>query len=363
MVHDVVETTDPRDPFNTLSPTYEIAKTATPDRVNEGGYYGLPILKRPFWKWEIALYFFSEGISAGSYILSTVADLVGREAFGGVVRSGKYLSFAFLLPCPPLLIVDLGRPERFHHMLRIFKRTSPMNHGAWALSGFGIFSAIAAMLEPGAARLPFAGALLRPLQGFLPRKALAVLGMPFAFMMVSYPGVLLSTTSIPVWAKTHFMGTLLAASSMSTAVSALTLSTYASKHSASHRALARFEDVAAGAEALALGAYLGTARKATRPLLFGKQSKLFIWGAVTMGLVAPALLRRSGSKFLRSGIAPLLTIAGSLALKWSVTYAGQESALDAELAVHNSPTKSGEPFWGPGQPNSVPKGVAAPAQQ
>jgi formate-dependent nitrite reductase membrane component NrfD len=336
------------DPFSRLTPAYEIEKAATPDRVNKPGYYGLPILKRPFWKWEIALYFFSEGISAGSYLLSTIADLVGNGKYSEIVPAGRYLSFLFMLPCPVLLIIDLGRPERFHHMLRIFKRTSPMNHGAWALSGYGIFSSLLAGFEPANAQLPLAGRMFQTLQRLpLPRKLIGILGAPFALTMVSYPGVLLSTTSNPVWSHTHFLGSLFSSSSMSTAASALTLCTYRSGSEETHRVLTRFEDVAAGAEAVALGAYLGTARKAARPLIRGKQSKLFLCGAVLTGLVIPAILRRSGNKFLRSGVAPVLTLAGGLALKWSITYAGQESALDPELAVHNSPTETGEPFWGP----------------
>jgi formate-dependent nitrite reductase membrane component NrfD len=335
---EVRENTDPSDPFTRLTPAYDVQKAATPERVKASGYYGLPMLKRPFWKWEIALYFFSEGISAGSHILCTVADFVGNGRFRDTIRSGRYLAFATMLPCPPLLIIDLGRPERFHHMLRIFKRTSPMNHGAWALSGYGMFSALNAALE-----LPAFGALER----FIPRRLVSALGLPFALTMVSYPGVLLSTTANPIWAKTHFLGSLLACSSMSTAVSALTLCSYASEDKSVHQSLTKFEDVAATAEAVALGAYIGSARKATRPLFKGKQSKLFLWGAIAAGLIAPAILRRSKSKVIHSGLAPLLTLAGGLALKWSITYAGQESALDAELAAHNSPSKSGEPFWGP----------------
>jgi formate-dependent nitrite reductase membrane component NrfD len=341
--------------FGNLTPAYDIQKSATPERVKEPGYYGLPILKRPFWKWEIALYFFSEGISAGSFILCTAAELVGKGKFRNTIRIGRYLALAFLLPCPPLLIADLGRPERFHHMLRIVKWTSPMNNGAWALTGYGLFSALSAALEAPAEQIPVVGSLLGLLQRFIPRQLVGVLGVPFALTMVSYPGVLLSTTSIPVWAHTHFLGSLLACSSISTATSALTLCNYNSHEEGVHETLTRIEDVAAAAEAVALGAYLGSARKATRPLLRGKQSKLFIWGAVAVGLVVPAILRRSQSKVLRSGVAPLLTIAGGLALKWSITYAGQESAMDPELANQNSPTKTGEPFWGPGQPNSVPQ--------
>ena len=346
--HEVIETTDPSDPFNRLTPAYEVAKTATPDRVKEPGYYGLPILKRPFWKWEIALYFFAEGISAGTYMLCTVAELTGGEKqWDDVLTKGRYLSFATMLLCPPLLITDLGRPERFHHMLRIFKWTSPMNHGAWALSGYGMFAALTAALEPPAARLPVVAPVLRALQRYVPRRVAALAGVPFALTMVSYPGVLLSTTSNPVWAQTHFLGSLFACSSMSTAVSALTLLSYRSNNRRLHNALIRIEDLTAAAEAFALAAYAGTARKAMRPLLRGKQAKLFLLGAFVAGLVLPAFLRRSRNRRLRSLAAPALTLAGGLALKWSVTHAGQESALDAELAVHNAPSAGGAPFWGP----------------
>jgi formate-dependent nitrite reductase membrane component NrfD len=343
----VHEIDDPRDVFSQITPSYDILKAATPQGVGEPGYYGLPILKRPFWKWEIALYFFFEGVSAGSYVLCTIASLRDRDRFSATIRTGRALSFFTMLTCPPLLIADLGRPERFHHMLRIFKRTSPMNHGAWALSGYGALASFLALLTLNASRLPLGGALLRLPQRWMPERLLAVLGMPFALTMISYPGVLLSTTANPVWAHTHFLGSLFACSSMSNGAAALSLCNYTAKNNSVHQALARFEDVSAVAEAGALGLYLGTTRKAARPLLRGKQSKLFLFGAIAIGLVAPALLRRSKSHVLRSGVAPLLTLAGGLALKWSITYAGQESAMDAELASQNAPTKSGDPFWGP----------------
>jgi formate-dependent nitrite reductase membrane component NrfD len=260
---------------------------------------------------------------------------------------GRILSFFTMLPCPPLLIADLGRPERFHHMLRIFKRTSPMSHGSWSLSLYGVVSSFLALLTIDESRLPFGSALLRFLQRWMPERLVSVLGMPFALTMVSYPGVLLSTTANPLWAQTHFLGSLFACSSMSNGAAALSLCNYRSTDQGLHHALTRFEDVSAVAEAGTLGLYLGTARKAARPLLRGKQSKIFLFGAVAIGLVAPALLRRSKSPLLRSGLAPLLTLAGGLALKWSVVHAGQESALDAGLASRNAPTKSGEPFWGP----------------
>jgi formate-dependent nitrite reductase membrane component NrfD len=352
---EIEEIDDPRDIFSQLTPAYDIQRAATPDRVKQSGYYGLPILKRPFWKWEIALYFFFEGISAGSYVLCTVASLRNRGRFGASIRLGRYLSFVTMLFCPPLLIADLGRPERFHHMLRIFKKTSPMNHGAWALSGYGIFASLLAMLAWPASKLPFSvlRAVMRFFQWLMPERLLALFGMPFALTMISYPGVLLETTANPLWAQTNFLGPLFASSSLSNGAAALSLLNYNSEDHALHSTLTRFEDITSVAEATSLALYVKTAGPATKPLLKGKQSKLFLLGAIGLGLIAPAILRRSKSKVARNGVAPLLTLLGGAALKLSITYAGQESALDAGLASRNAPSKTGEPFWGPAKSSTT----------
>ena len=108
----------------------------TADSGASESYYGLPMLKRPLWGWEIALSCLSEGISSGSFVLGTMAELFGDGRHQRLTRHAHYLSLATLIPCPPLLIADLGRPERFHHMLRVVKLKSPMSVGAWAIMGF-----------------------------------------------------------------------------------------------------------------------------------------------------------------------------------------------------------------------------------
>jgi formate-dependent nitrite reductase membrane component NrfD len=348
-VASVEEIRDPRDVFSQITPAYDIERRAAPERVNEPGYYGLPILKRPSWKWQIALYFLFGGISAASFVLCSIAELTRRSGNSDMIRRGRYLSFATMLGCPPLLIADLGRPERFHHMLRIWKKTSPMNHGAWALAGFGLVSTLQVALLWPASRLPFGRGFLRLLQRVLPEKLVSALGLPFALTIVSYPGVLLSTTANPLWARSHFLGALFACSSMSNGAAALTLLNARSQDHDLQSRLSRFEEISTVAEAAALGLYAGTAREAARPLYTGKQSRIFLIGAVGLGILAPAILRRSRSSLLRHVVAPLLTLAGGAALKWAVTYAGQESAMNAELANRNARTIDGRPFWGPGE--------------
>ena len=102
--------------------------TPDPEReLEELSYYGYPVLKAPTWRWEIIWYFFFGGLAAGCYVIASIAALFGSREDRAVARAGYYLSLLSLLPCPILLIKDLGRPERFLHMLRIFKVKSPMS--------------------------------------------------------------------------------------------------------------------------------------------------------------------------------------------------------------------------------------------
>jgi len=111
----------------------------TPDpgqELKEQSYYDYPVLKAPVWKWEIVWYFFFGGLAAGCYFIASIASLFGSLEDRAVVRAGYYASLLALLPCPPLLIKDLGRPGRFLNMLRIFKVRSPMSIGGriWRLN-------------------------------------------------------------------------------------------------------------------------------------------------------------------------------------------------------------------------------------
>src|SRR4051812_40936790 len=90
------------------------------------GYYGVPVIHKPHWKWLIIVYFFLGGISGASYVIASLSHLFGPNQDRRIVRAGRYLSFATLIPCPVLLILDLGRPGRFLNMLRIVKLRSPM---------------------------------------------------------------------------------------------------------------------------------------------------------------------------------------------------------------------------------------------
>jgi len=162
-------------------------------RVKFESYYGRPVLKPPVWEWKVPAYLFTGGVSAGSALLAAGADLTGRPA---LARATRVAGFGGLLASMYLLVADLGRPERFHHMLRVAKPSSPMSVGTWILVAYGPGSALAATAE----LLP--PTLRRTLPGRLLRAAARPAGLSaalFAPGVASYTSVLLSQTAVPAW--------------------------------------------------------------------------------------------------------------------------------------------------------------------
>src|SRR3989442_11797909 len=98
----------------------------------------------PHWRWLIVAYFFLGGLAGGSYFLATLMDLFGKREDRPLVRLGYLIAFPAVCLCGLLLTVDLGRPERFWHMLiqagtfrPMVKADSPMPIGSWGLLFFG----------------------------------------------------------------------------------------------------------------------------------------------------------------------------------------------------------------------------------
>lgn len=327
------------EPFEKMTPTLDMVRNVSSASPSHG-YDNVPILKRPVWGWEIACYFFVEGVSAGMYTLSTIADLMGVQRHRDTVGYGRLAALFAMMPAPGLLIADLGRPERFHHMLRVLKPRSPMNLGTWALTGYALFTTFRALrgISYRLPRIPVLSTLLES----IPERVASAAGLPFALTMLSYPGVLLESTSIPVWAHTPYIGPLIAASSVGSGAAALSLVGELTHDELAIRQVTRMENASVVAEGVCLGAYLASAKSAARPLVSGGQSKLFWFGAVVLGMIAPVFLRKRRSRLARIA-GSLLTLAGSFALKWTITHAGPESSQDRQLANENAKRGSWKP--------------------
>lgn len=106
-----------------------------------------PFVASPDWGHYIIWYFYLGGIAAGAYAVATMIGLFGDEQDRRAVRVAEYLAFPLVNVCGLLLVIDLGRPERFWHMMiqsetfrPMFKWWSPMSAGSMGLSVFGAFS-------------------------------------------------------------------------------------------------------------------------------------------------------------------------------------------------------------------------------
>lgn len=281
-------------------------------------YYGQPIVKRPVWTWEIPWYFFAGGMAGAAAPLAWAAGATGNEL---LARRAWSVALLGVTASPALLISDLGRPERFLNMLRVFKVTSPMSVGSWILATNGVLIAPATLAALSGRRGPRPLRLAGRLAG--PLAALAGPGLS------TYTGVLVANSAIPVWSEARReLPFLFAAGSAASAGAAATLLT-----PASHAGPARRLAVAGGAVELAVGrrmeARLGGLGQPYRQGAAGRLAK-----AARAASVAGAGLMALGGR--RRGLVRLgagLLLAGAACERWAVYEAGFASAADPAYTV------------------------------
>src|SRR6266849_5162824 len=318
--------------------------TPDPEReLQEPSYYDYPVLKAPVWRWEIIWYFFFGGLAAGCYVIASIAALFGSREDRIVARTGYYLSLLSLLPCPVLLTKDLGRPERFLHMLRIFKVKSPMSMGTWGLVSFSFFSGITAVIQ--AARDGILGRWWGSrVLAALPQRLIALPGTAFGLFLGGYTGVLLTATSVPLWSRSKVLGAVFISSAISTssALISLILRFTRAPVPVLHK-LERLEWVALLVEMTGLLAFLRGSGRAARPLVGTAPTEqgLTFWRFVLGGgLLLPWLLqtfslltgrrgRRTGSGLFIS----LLVLLGGYLLRRTMIEAGRTSSSDARTTL------------------------------
>ena len=277
-------------------------------------YYGRPILKEPVWQPEIPTYFFTGGVAGGCSLLHGFARVAGHER---LAKTALYLGAAADVVSPALLVSDLGRPERFLNMLRVFKVSSPMSVGSWILFVSSGASVTAAALE-------WLG-VLRPVKW-------AAEGVSFAAgaPLTTYTGTLLADTAIPVWHEARReLPWLFGASAAASAGAATTMLLPPGEAGPARRlAVAGVAAELGLMEAMErrLG-FVGEVYKQDAAGKLARASKAFT--AAGAALLATRG-RRSRSAAVAGGA---LVLAGELALRWSVFRAGFQSARDPRYTV------------------------------
>jgi formate-dependent nitrite reductase membrane component NrfD len=231
-----------------------------------------------------------------------------------LVRDARWLAAVGGAVSPALLVSDLGRPERFLNMLRVFKLRSPMSVGAWTLVAFSNAASTSA----------FANALTRTSYGRLPIRIVAdaaeVLSAATGLVLSTYTGVLIGATAVPVWSRSvsllpiHF-----GAAGLGAAVSILELRGHRD------RAL-NVLGIGAAAVETAIGIALETDDDpALDPIKYGWSGDVTRLGGVLSGPVPLALRVMGGRSITARRIAAASTIVGSLLTRVGWLAAGRES--------------------------------------
>ncbi|GAA1292542.1 polysulfide reductase [Planotetraspora silvatica] len=277
-------------------------------------YYGQPVLKPPVWhEPHMPVYLYLGGLSGASSVVAAAARFSGHDRLAFAARM---TAFAGAGLGSGLLVAELGRPERFLNMLRVFKVTSPMSVGSWTLAVHGGLTAAGA-----------ASALtgLLPLAGDAAVMASALTGP----VMATYTGVLLADTAVPAWhAARREMPFLFAGSALASAGAAGMLTT--------PRAEAAPARVAA-----ALGAVMETTAAAIIERRLGLEGEpyhqgragLLIKASRALTLAGGLLATVAGRSRTLTAMSGLAITAGALCTRFGMLAAGKASALDPKYTV------------------------------
>ncbi|HEX3759645.1 MAG TPA: NrfD/PsrC family molybdoenzyme membrane anchor subunit, partial [Kofleriaceae bacterium] len=285
------------------APTEAQEPTTAPAETYTETYYDLPVVKPPPWKWYVAAYFYGSGLGGAAATAAAAAELAGQHQLARRLHRVAAISEAAGAAC---LIADLGRPTRFHHMMRVFRPSSPMNVGVWILSAASASSGLA---------------VLGDLRG---RRGLGVAGAVGAIagaLLSTYTGVLIGNTAIPIWAATRRrMPAWFAAEAAASLASLDELLA-----PARGERLPRSYHVAAKAAALIGARSVETGAAAAgvaRPLRDGRAGQM--WRGATW-LAAGSLIATLAR---RPRLAGVLGTVAALAVRFALIEAGRASAAD-----------------------------------
>ncbi len=294
---------------------------AEPDPSNPGGPrvdYDMP--HRKAWGIDLVLYLLMKGISTGSLFLGAVLWLLGDRASLASIAA-PLVSALFSAATAAVLVMDLERPERF-----LFILTRP-NWNSWMARGAFLLTAHGAL-----AGLWFLAGLL----GWHSLiTVLAILTLPVALATTAYTGFLFAQgLARDLWQGTHGTIDLVAQAAIEGAAALLIASLFSTASADAIRLLAWTLGLATTVHFLILvfeNLFTPSAtlnhELAVRAIVKGAYSKLFWWGALGLGGVAPlVLIALTGSLGFPPAalvVTALVALAGGLAWEYIWVEAGQ----------------------------------------
>ncbi len=290
------------------------------------------------WGWEIPVYLFLGGVTAGLMILSAL----GVWRFGGersrALRWAPFLAVILLSAGMGALFLDLESKLHVFRFYLAFRLTSPMSWGSWILLAiypaallFGIAQLTEREWKVLVVRMPAAQESLGRLRAWAvaSERRLALWNAGLGIALGTYTGILLGTLGARALWSSPLLGPLFLASGFSSAAALLLLARLTSDE---HRWAVRWDVAAIAVEAALLLLYFaglfagGRATRTAASLLFGGPYTAAFWSLVVIGGLALPLAMESLERRLRLSptlAAPALILIGGLSLRWILVAAGQ----------------------------------------
>ncbi len=283
-------------------------------RARPDSYYGKPIIKEPPWgARDVGGYLFFGGLAGASSVLAGFAQAAGNHK---QAKASKIAAAGAIGLSGVALVADLGRPERFLNMLRVFKPTSPMSVGSWLISAFGGASAAAAACAV-TGRLPKVGAAATA--------GAALVGPGIC----TYTAALICDTAVPAWHDAHREMPYLFAGSAASAAGGLGMLVVPPEDAGQ---AIRFAVLGAATEITAKSLLLKRLGDIAEPYQTGRPGKLMeVAEVLTAAGLAGAVLAGGSRTAIKLAGAALL--ASSALTRLGIFEAGRASARDPKYVV------------------------------
>lgn len=292
-------------------------------------YYDHPMLKEPVWIWSIPAYFYVGGVAGVGATLGAAAQLIAPDAMRSLIFRSRWVATIGGAVSAGLLITDLGRPERFLNMLRVFRIGSPMSMGSWILTLFSSAAGAAAVLD-------FAPLIFRPFANLFGLIA-GVLGLGLS----GYTGVLISQSAVPIW-RTAYRTTpvLFLASGTAAAASFFEFLDLNAREAGAVKWFGSVGKILELAATFALEADARRIERVGRPLTHGFSG--FLWQSAKVFAITSAVISLApGKSRPKRIIAGVLGSIASICLRFGLFYAGKASARDPRASFEQQHTALG----------------------
>jgi Polysulphide reductase, NrfD len=281
-------------------------------RAIEPGYLNQDITKVPGWHDLVAWDLLFNNLTTGLFLFSAVGELAAPGLLGPVAKLAYPVALVLLLTDLMMLVSDLGDPLRFHHMLRVFKPSSPMSLGTWSLTVYSLPLTLIVAIEAAQfiSLLPSGSVALEWVHWL----AVVFCLLP-AFGSLAYKGVLFSTCSQPGWKDARWLGAWMANSALMLGCAELLAVSILTGHAQAAGALSTVAAVLVVLNLIPTGFVFLDIRETLARIYSDQQIYRALWLTFVGGTLTPVLLLLAGDGALWGLGAVLLIVLGGFAVR------------------------------------------------